>query len=113
MSKDLSLEQLLEFGVPLKEILDSRETPSVKVTVDTDELADTICKAAIDNKETLSQIKAIIAASNESNKNIMLKTAQMFIKQGKEQLEGKRKEIKGLKVIRDELNLISELKFIT
>ena len=112
MSNKLSIEELLRLGIPLEEILATREVPPVKITIDTDDLAVTIARVAEENKETLSQIKNILSAANKTNSDFMLKTAQMLIRQSKEHASGNKKEIKGLDVIRDELNLITRLLFI-
>jgi len=103
----LSIEELLDAGVPLEELLTNSKPVEVNVTVDTDKLSATMQKTLVDNINTAKTIQTTVTKSNEFNKDLLLKALGVLMKQNKD-----KQEVTGIKVIRDQYNLISELEFI-
>jgi hypothetical protein len=111
---ELTLENLLSTGISLEELLiNNNEPPVVNITVDTKELAKYIDNSIKSNADSLSSIKDVIAASNKSNKDLLVKALSALIQ--KDRIDNKTKGAKlvtGIKVIRNKLNLIDELRLI-
>jgi len=109
----MSLEELLNAGIPLEDILFNRNSAPINVTVDTDEMADTLAKVSTENRETLKQIGRILEESNKFNRDFMIKAFQLLLQEQQKAFpKSPIREIKGLQIIRDSAGSLDRMEFI-
>ena len=111
---DLTLDDLLASGVNLEDILfNNNEAPVINITVDTHELVQSVQQTANSNVASLNSIRDIITTNNKSNKDLLIKALSVLIQKDKENSKNSvGTEIVGIKVVRNKLNLIDELRYI-
>lgn len=113
MSKtDITIEDLLEMGMSLEDIISKKQSPNIKVDIDASEFKFLVEQVAQNNANTLVQIKQLLENSNNQSKQFLNKTVQLLAKQLSENKSTSQREIKGLKVIRNSSALIDKLEFI-
>lgn len=111
----LSLQELLDTGISLEDILFNREPVQVDVNVDTQNLEQAITNDRANVLDTLRDMKEILVTSNNANKELLIKALSLMIKQSKlpDTKVPAVKEVTELKVIRDgNTNLMSGIKLI-
>lgn len=108
---NLSLDELLASGLSVEDILLHKEPVEVKVTVDTDDLANEVNKANKANSQLFSAVGKILEHNNNSNRLLLSKLVEAI---GDIQINSEPSEsnITGLKIIRNEMNLMTDIKFI-
>ena len=104
----LSLEDLELAGLGLEDFSSNKEPSNieVKVSVDTKEIADNVAKSYKSNTELFSSINKTMDQNNTANR-VLLNTLIELLSKPKEEKEN----IRGIRVIRNELNLIDYLAF--
>ncbi len=108
----LTLEDVLNSGIPLEDILFNKEPVNVNVDIPADAINKTLKAVSKENKETLKQIQNIITTTSNHNKSLITQSMKLLLSESVKNSKVKpTKEIKGLKVIRNELQLIDRLIF--
>ena len=108
---DMTIEDLLDAGLSLDEILLNRKPPVVNVEVNTDAIASSLDQSNKSSLQALREIKNELSQSQSANKDLLVRGLSAIFKQQNNKTSTD-KPVTGLKVIRNELNLITDLKFI-
>jgi hypothetical protein len=108
---NVTLQDLLDSGVSIEELLFNNEPSEVNVSVDTSNLLELLEKNQIANRELLDGMRKTISENNKDSKDFLVKAVTFLIKNEKEK-ELTVPAITGINVIRDENDRISDLKFI-
>lgn len=111
MGKGVSIQDLLDSGISIEELLFNREKAEVNVTVDTSDLIKMLKEAQDTNAKLMNQIKDILKANNVANKDLLMKAMGILIKDQRNS-QIMEAPITGLHVIRDETDKIADLEFI-
>lgn len=109
--ESVTLQDLLDSGVSLEELLFNNEPANVNVSVNTDSLLVMLEKNQIANRELLTGMRTVISENNKDSKEFLIKAISFLVKNEKEK-SITIPPITGLHVIRDEHDRISDLKFI-
>lgn len=108
---ELTLQDLLDSGISLEELLFNKDPVEVNVTVDTNELNTLVGQSHADQTAMLNGIKQVITKNNQDNKEFLVKALSFLIKDEKgKNLQANK--IKGIKVIRDKEGRLDEFRFI-
>lgn len=110
---ELSLQQLLDTGISLEDILFNKEPVQVDVSVNTDSLAAVLQKERNQSLEILNELRATLIKNNEINKELLIKALSLVIKNSSITKSTGLKEITGLKMIREpQTKLLDKVKLI-
>jgi len=101
----LSIEELLEAGIPLEDILAKRDPANININVSLEEFSKVL-------QNVLYEMKGELVSNNKQNKDLLLTSLQALFKQNQINQKKEKPAITGLKVVRNELNLITDLRFI-
>lgn len=108
---NVTLQDLLDSGISLEELLFNNEPATVNVNVDTDNLLAMLEKNQIANRELLTGMRTVISENNSDNKEFLIKAISFLIKNEREKSISLL-PITGLHVIRDEHERISDIEFV-
>lgn len=101
----LSIEELLDAGIPLEDILAKRDPANININISLEELSKVM-------QDALTSMKGELALNNQQNKELLLTSLQALFKQNQALQKKETSSITGLRVIRNELNLITNLQFV-
>ena len=101
----LSIEELLDAGIPLEDILAKRDPANININISLEELSKVM-------QDALTSMKGELALNNQQNKELLLTSLQALFKQNQSLQKKETPPVTGLRVIRNELNLITDLRFI-
>ena len=101
----LSIEELLDAGIPLEDILAKRDPANININISLEELSKVM-------QDALTSMKGELALNNQQNKELLLTSLQVLFKQNQALQKKETSSITGLRVIRNELNLITNLQFV-
>jgi len=108
---DFTINDLLEAGLTLEDILLKKNDTSVNVTVDTAPIAESLDKNNKTQLQALSELKKELSTSNAANKDLLIKSLSAIFKK-QSTVVPVEKPITGIKVIRNSNNLITDLKLV-
>lgn len=108
---NVTLQDLLDSGISLEELLFNNEPAQVNVTVDTSSLLALLEKNQIANRELLSSMREVISSNNVDNKDLLIKAISFLIKNEKEK-DITIPPITGLDIIRNNEDRISNIKIV-
>jgi len=109
---ELTLQDLLDSGLSLENLIMGKgEAPIVQVTLDSRELAKALRELKNSHSLEMSSVLDRIDINNKSNKDILVKAISLLVQKAKQ--TPPIKPVKGLRVLRNSLNLITELRYIT
>ena len=98
---ELTLQQILDTGISLEEILLNKDPVQVDVTVDTTDLAATMQADRNKSLDILNELKSNLIKNNELNRDLLIKALSLVIKNSSMTVDNSQREITGLKVIRE------------
>jgi hypothetical protein len=109
---DLTLQDLLDSGIDIQDLLFKQDSPPVEVSVDTDNLVKAFQEAQNINKEVFSAIEETIKNSGTQNKDLLVKALSFILKENNKN-NMPTIPITGMKVTgRDVEGRIDEIEFI-
>lgn len=98
---ELSLQQLLDTGISLEDILFNKEPVQVDVSIDTTDLVAQIQADRNKSLDILNELKSTLIKNNELNRDLLIKALSLVIKNSSMSIDKGQREITGLKVIRE------------
>ena len=102
----LSIEELLAAGVPLEDILSRKDPSKIVIDIDLDSLSKTL-------SGSMKEIKDELSKNNKANSDLLIKSLQALFRKQDDLSKGKAvMPVKGLKIVRNSLNLMTDIKFI-
>lgn len=107
----LTLQDLLDSGISLEEILLNKNPVKVDVSVDTDGLMSVMEQGNSSNIQTLNDVKTTIISNNKDNKDLLIKALSLVIKESRIAAANGvsiQREITGLKMIRNKQTQLLE-----
>jgi hypothetical protein len=110
----LTLQDILDTGLSLEDILFNKDPVQVDVTLDTDGLANQVKALGDQSINSLTELKQVLLENNQQNRELLIKALSLVMKNSKMHAkpDGKpHKEITGLKVIRDGNKLMTDIEF--
>ena len=113
---EFTIEEMMEMGLSLDQILSSKDPMKVDVSVNTDNLVSAVADAQKVSTSTIKEMHKAINQSNQFNKDLLVKALSMVIKQVNQPVNDKQKPekmITGLKIIRNKnSNLLENIKIL-
>lgn len=113
---ELTLQELLDSGISLEEILFNKEPVQVNVTVDTSSLEEAIQVDRNNTLGTLRNIQDLLVSNNAANKELLIKALSLIIKQSKLPVVKEvslQREVTGLHMVRNKhTNLLENIELI-
>lgn len=111
MTNEITINDLIEMGMSLEDIVSKKRPPEIQVNLDPTEFSNILDKVSQDNALMLGKIQELLIKDQAQSKTFLNKTLQLLAKQV--QQSGKTdKPIKKIKVVRNKKNLIDSLELV-